>query len=451
MIKKIWIKFALLLMGIIILSFGMVTILNHYFFEKLFKSYIEDKKESRNNQITETLLNLYERDGNWSRLKEELPYFCMMLGTCVKVVNPDGKILADYCVSEDHFKNQSSMSINENFSTVIPLNLKGKLLATAYLNTQLHDDTASRGDFDFQNIMHKSIFATGVICAFLIIILSLFISQIFIKPIEQLTLAAQDMGKGNFDQAVSINSKDELGKLGEAFNQMAQKIKDLEEMRKKLTADVAHELRTPLSVIMGYVEALQDRVMEPSEENLKSIQEEVQRLALLVENLRELSLAESGKLSLSLEKINLVELLNSIDEKMKPILQEKNLKLIIHSSVESFITADRNLVNRIFLNILHNAYKYSPDNEKIEIEISADKSKVIVTVTDHGTGITKEDLPYIFERFYRADQSRARATGGTGIGLAIARELVSLHKGQIEAKSQIGAGTQITVTLPIER
>lgn len=450
MIKKIWIKFALLLMGIIVLSLGMVTILNHYFFGKLFQSYITERTESRNKQITVSLLNLYQRDGNWSHLKDEVPYFCMILGTCVKVVDSKGKILADYCVNRDIFKTQ--VSINENFSTVIPLNLNGKLLATAYLNTQLHDDPITSGDINFQNIMHKSIFMTGIVCGLLIIILSLFVSQILLKPIEQLTLAAQNMRNGNFDSRVDIRSKDELGKLGDAFNSMAQRIKELENLRRKLTADVAHELRTPLSVIMGYVEALQDKVMKPTEENLRSIQDEVERLVKLVGNLRELSIAESGKLPLNIEEINLYELFKNLEEKMKLMLKEKHLTFEITSDGSaSSVKADRNLLSRIFLNILHNAYKYSPEFGKIEINISENSENVIVSVKDHGSGIAKEDLPYIFERFYRVDKSRVRSTGGTGIGLAIARELVVLHKGKIEAESRIGAGTQIIVTLPIER
>jgi signal transduction histidine kinase len=285
------------------------------------------------------------------------------------------------------------------------------------------------------------------LCAMLLIV---GVSFRALAPVEVLTAAARRMEAGDLSQRVEVSSHDEIGDLAHAFNSMADGLTRLEELRRQMVTDVAHELRTPLSNIRGYLEALQDGVVEPDEGVINSIYEEAMLLNRLVDDLQELSLAEAGQLGLERRPTALVDVVDGAIEAASPQAAGEDLALsVVVPEGLPLVDIDPQRIGQVLRNLLCNAMTHTPPGGEIAITAHTRGRWVAVCVRDTGVGIAEEDLPYIFDRFYRADRSRARATGGAGLGLGIVKQLVEAHGGRIEVESVVGRGTQFTFTIPM--
>ena len=248
---------------------------------------------------------------------------------------------------------------------------------------------------------------------------------------------------------MNIASSDEVGQLGRIFNQMSERLANQERLRREFLANIAHELRTPLAILQGHLENMLEGVAEISPEKLFSMQEEVMRLTRLVRDLRDLSLAEVRQLELYKQETDVNLLLRRAADMLEPMLEEKRLRfsLELDSSLPALqLDADR--MNQVFYNILTNAVRYTGEGTTIHAESRRREDGVCITITDEGPGITPADLPYIFDHFYRGDKSRSRSEGGSGIGLALARQFVEIHGGTIRAESKAGKGTSVIIWLP---
>jgi signal transduction histidine kinase len=282
------------------------------------------------------------------------------------------------------------------------------------------------------------------------LLLMLVLSNTILKPIRALTLAASRMEQGDLNQRVQIRTKDEIAGLAHAFNTMAQSLQRSEQLRRNLISDVAHELRTPLTNIRGYLEALQDQVIEPDAPVIASLYEEAVLLSRLVTDLQDLTLAEAGQLHLQRAPIALEDLITNAVNGLALQARSKQLALLIEVPTDlPLVQADPERVGQILRNLLSNAIKHTPAEGKVCVSARAAGQEVEVRVQDTGVGIEAEHLPSLFKRFYRADPSRARATGGTGLGLAIVEQLVHAHGGHVAVESQVGQGTCFTFTLPL--
>ncbi len=289
----------------------------------------------------------------------------------------------------------------------------------------------------------------GLVGIGLALLLSFFLSRRITAPVQSLASAARSLGKGEFSQRASVKSKDELGELATAFNSMAAELEKADKLRRDLVADVAHELRTPLSNIRGYLEGIQDGVVKADEATLRLIYEEVQLLSRLVEDLHELALAESGGLSLNRQVCDIKDIVRDVASAMGYQAIAKGLKVQLDmpdTNALAFIDGQR--VGQVLRNLLSNAINFTPEGGEITISVKQTGDEVAVSVGDSGPGIPPEDLPYIFERFYRVDKSRSRATGGSGLGLTIARRLIEAHGGQLTVESTPGKGSVFTISLP---
>lgn len=283
----------------------------------------------------------------------------------------------------------------------------------------------------------------------LTMLLGLALTRSLVKPLRMVRDAARRIGAGELTYRVPITSRDEIGDLARQFNEMAEALERDERLRRQMMADIAHELRTPLSVIRGQVEALQDGVFELSPENLKPIHDQTLLLGRLVEDLRDLALAEAGRLPLERTEVSLERLIRRIVEAFQPRAQEKGLALSVElPEALPPVQADAQRLEQVLENLLSNALRYTPAGGTVNVRAWEEPQWVVFTVEDTGTGIAAEDLPHIFERFYRADKARSRADGGTGLGLSIAKQLVEAHGGRISAESAPGKGTRFTVRLP---
>jgi len=281
------------------------------------------------------------------------------------------------------------------------------------------------------------------------LVLGIILARALTHPIRNLTTAIRAIAKGDLKQNVEVGSRDELGELAAAFNQMSADLDRLTRSRRQMTADIAHDLRNPLTVIGGYIESMREGVLKPTPERLDAIQTEVQHLQRLVEDLRILSQAEAGELRLDLEPVSMAALADRMIQSYRPLADKQGVILTTDIRTDlPHINADPDRLAQVLGNLITNSLRYTPRGGRITLEAAQVQNDLILTVNDNGRGIPPESLPHVFDRFYRADQARTHADG-SGLGLAIAKSIIEAHGGTISAGSQPGAGTMIRITLPL--
>ena len=272
-----------------------------------------------------------------------------------------------------------------------------------------------------------------------------------VRPLRQLTVTAQNMSANNLEHRVNIPPGDEIGDLAIAFNQMAKRLVDAETLRRQMTADIAHELRTPLTVIQGNVEALQDGIFPLTLEALDPILDKTQLLGRLVGDLRQLSLADANQLPLERHPAYLHELIAQAVEAFQSPVAERSIAINLENRASTpLLNVDRQRIQQVLINLLSNALRHTPDGGVVNVSLTHEDNMARLSVRDSGTGIPAAALPYVFDRFYRVDQGRARAAdgSGSGLGLAVARAIVQAHGGDIGISSPVGQGATIWFTLP---
>ena len=268
------------------------------------------------------------------------------------------------------------------------------------------------------------------------------------RPVRALTEAARAVAAGKYDSAVVVPATGELGDLARSFNQMSASLASAQEQRRRLSADIAHDLRTPLSIILGHTEALTDGLLPPTAATFSVLHEEAQRLDRLIEDLRTLSLAESGSMRLDLSAVEPQTLLQRTVNAHLPQARQRDVDLQVGSgAMKPPVRMDADKIARVLDNLVDNALRHTPAGGRVLLGAEMQASGVRFTVGDTGPGVAAADLAHIFERFYRGDGARGR--GGSGLGLAIARSLVELHGGTIGAANVLGAGTTIHFSLPL--
>lgn len=303
-------------------------------------------------------------------------------------------------------------------------------------------------------------FGALLLLAILLIgLLSYFVSRSVIKPIFVLKDATERIKEGNLDFQISVTSHDEIGQLNQGFEEMRKKLKEsievqtqYEENRKELISNISHDLKTPITSIIGYVEGIKDGVAntpEKMDKYLTTIHTKARHMDTLIDELFLFSKLDLNRVPFQFETVELNMFMQELIEEMQMDLSKEGIEihLQLHASPQ-YVTADCEKINRVISNLIHNSVKYMDKEEKkITVTVSSDNNKVIVKVMDNGSGIESDTLPYIFERFYRAEQSRNSSTGGSGLGLAIAKQIVEEHGGEIWAESELGKGTSIFFSL----
>ncbi|ACL24091.1 sensor histidine kinase [Chloroflexus aggregans] len=279
---------------------------------------------------------------------------------------------------------------------------------------------------------------------------SILLVQVILRSLRSIAHSSQRIAAGRYDERVNVPASDELRAVAESFNQMAEALEQIEQRRVTMIGNVAHELRTPLAGIEGYLEGLIDGVLPAEADTFLEMKHEVRRLHRLVDDLQTLSRVEAGQISLHFTTFDINEVIRHVVSQLQPQVLDGCLKIICERTDQPILTrADPDRVAQILLNLLGNAVRYTPEGGCITVRSDLVNEWVKVTVEDTGIGIAPEHLPYIFERFYRADPSRSRASGGSGIGLTIARHLAWAMGGDITAYSAgLGKGSRFTLTLP---
>ena len=303
---------------------------------------------------------------------------------------------------------------------------------------------------DFASRVNLAIFLAALGATAVSLVLGVILARSLTRPIQELTRATQAVAQGDLTQEVPIRSEDELGKLATSFNQMSADLAQSRDLRRQMTADIAHDLRTPLSLILGHAEALSDDVLPPTPETFDVIHDEARRLNRLVDDLRLLSLAEAGELPLTMRLVLPHSLLERTAVAHMPAAQQKQIELILDVPQQlSEVMVDPDRMAQVLDNLLANALRYTPENSRIRLSASQAPTAIHLKIQDSGPGMDKTELAHVFDRFYRADKARQRHEGGSGLGLAIAKSIVENHNGRIWAESAPGQGATFIIELPL--
>ena len=326
----------------------------------------------------------------------------------------------------------------------------GRLLGTLVV-LPLSDDPAEARPAAFGSAFDMRLLWAAVVAGLVALALTWLMSRRVLEPVAELTRAAGRLGRGDLTQRVVVRTGDELGELSRTFNAMAESLARQESLRRTLVTDVAHELRTPLTNLRCQIEAIEDGLLAPSAETVRSLREDVLLLARLVEDLQTLSVAEAGKLALDRSAVGVRELVDGALDSFARQAAEHQVELKSDVPELPAVNVDPTRIGQVLRNLLTNAITHTPGPGTIVVTAGrhAEQGLVTLAVRDSGDGIAPEHLPHVFERFYRADPSRARATGGAGLGLAIVKGIVEAHGGTVTAESSEGRGTTIRFTLPV--
>jgi two-component system OmpR family sensor kinase/two-component system sensor histidine kinase BaeS len=306
----------------------------------------------------------------------------------------------------------------------------------------------------FLDQINRTLIQAGLIAGLLAVVMGIIMARGLSAPLGRLALAARRISHGELDQRVPVQGADEIADVAGAFNEMAAHLQESETLRRNLVADVAHELRTPLSVIQGNLQAILDDVYPMDKTEIAAIYDETLILNRLINDLRELAQAEAGQLSLNVQPTDLASLIETGADAFAELSREKNVALNVDiSDGLPVLPADSDRIRQVLHNLLSNALRHTPDGGTIRVTATKieQPAQIKVTVADTGSGIPAKGLPHVFDRFWRADRSRSREHGGSGLGLAIARQLVEAHGGQIGVDSEgvPGQGSQFWFTLPV--
>jgi signal transduction histidine kinase len=462
---------ALLL--IVIISIGLMAYLTNLNTTREFGQYLSQGNQIYVLNTSDALGQIYTLKGSWSNVQSLLPDFRRSSNDRLVVTDASGVIVGD---TSNQWLGKTADSVGLISGT--PISVSGKSVGELYLETSqigkgrgfmgggkggqpATSSSAVTAEQNFLSRVNRSLMITGLIAALVALIIGLILTRQITRPIKALVNGARQITRGNLSHRVNIKTKDELGNLGQSFNTMAASLDEAEQERRRIVADIAHELRTPLTVIEGTVIGIQDGVFKPDNERLDAIKEQTSLLARLTGDLRDLSLADSGQLKLAFATTDLSDLVRRKALQFEVKAREKGINLNIDLPGDlPKPKIDPTRIEQVLGNLVTNAIRHTPSGGDITISLKVvnqdtaheiEDPSLVLSVADTGEGIAPENLPHIFERFYRIEKSRTRSEGGSGLGLAIVKQMVQAHGGKVWVESVPGKGSIFNVALPLSR
>ena len=428
--------------------------------EKHFKEYVQQNQEKKNKEIVGLIAAKLQRDGTWDvQSVEDVGVYAMEQGLIIQVKDAKGRMVWDAYAYNDGMCQQMMQDMSRNMMSqnpgwageitqeTFPVAIGSKQMGTvavSYYGPVYFDEV----DMHFVRTLNTVFISVGLLSLLLALLFGAILSRRISLPITRVIQTAQSIAKGTYDdRSHETSSTREISDLTETVNNLAETLQNQETLRKRLTGDVAHELRTPLATLQSHVEAMIDGIWEPSTERLLSCHEEITRITRLVSDLEKLAHYESSSLMLNKTEFGAEDFIARLLQTLETAFGQKSITPIVDCDDSTF-WADRDKLSQVFINLLSNALKFTPSGGTVNITVRGTSLGTKVTVSDTGSGIAPQDLPHIFERFYRADVSRNRTTGGAGIGLTLVKTIVEAHNGSVEVVSETQKGTTFTLVFP---
>lgn len=457
-------KLSLTISAVVLLIVALISLLANYFIKDQFKDYISAQHKKATHQIVTSISQQYHKQSDrWDiDFIHKLGMDALYNGYIISVFDSNHNVVWDAKSCDMDLCNEIMNDISDRMMVKYP-SINGAFTTNEFpaMNKDQQVGTIkisyfgpyflSKDDFQFLKSLNQLLLGIGIFSLAVSIIVGFYFAKKLTNPISKTVEVSKKISYG--DYGVRIQEKTQTKEIDElilSINHMAKTLENQENLRKQLTADVAHELRTPLTTIQTHMEALIEGVWEPTTKRLQSCYDEIRRICKLVNDLEHLAKLEGQNLSLKKTSVNLLELARKIIYNFEAELKNKNLKLSVSGKCQN-IWADEDRINQVLTNLISNAIKYTPDEGSIRIKLSETETSVLLSISDNGIGIPESELPYIFERFYRADKSRNRMTGGSGIGLAIVKSIIAAHGGTIEVTSCLDEGSCFTIILPISQ
>jgi two-component system, OmpR family, sensor histidine kinase BaeS len=417
-----------------------------------FGNFIENQQQQT---MADNLVTYYQTNGSWTGVGADIAYMQPNLpmqsfttrggppgGSPYTLVGPDRVVIYS------NQPNEIGQTINNStLKGAITLQSNNQEIGWLMLTPVDRNFNPNTPESNFLNNVNRATLLSAGVAVLLALILGGFLAFTMTRSLRDLTEATGEIARGRFGKQVKVRSKDEIGKLAESFNQMSNDLDVATKARRQMTADIAHDLRSPLSVITGYAEALSDEKLQGTPEVYDILLQETKHLDRLVDDLRLLSLADTGELPLTLQPTRPKALLERVAARHAVAAKQHQIELRIDAKDDlPQINVDVERMSQVLDNLIMNAFRYTPEGSCVELVADASDSDVLLCVKDNGSGIAIEDLPHIFDRFYRGDKSRPH-NGESGLGLAIARSIVEAHHGSIRVESMPGQGTEFTISL----
>ena len=431
------------------------ALLSNFIFQWLiikdFDNYAKGVKEDQFYWILASVESSYF-NGRWDKkaLSESI-HWAMMLGLDIKVINADGhEVISSREVMDslsDTMKRRMEtlfhMHMTEGIYEEYPLYIEGKNIGKL-MSRPFEKDMIKEKEAVFKRRSKNFILVSFLIAGGGSLIIALFFSRYLSKPLTDLKTAAESIAKGDFNVTITPKTGDEVGRLSESFNIMAESLRKEEELRKRLMSNIAHELRTPLTIMKSHIEAIEDGVIESSK-GLENIKGEINRLIRLIKGIEDITTAEASFFTKGeMEEINLKEFLTELSEELRPAFKEKRLDITITKEDDLTVIADIEKLEKIIRNIISNSLKFT-EKGGVWIDYGIVENNFYIEIRDSGKGIPEKEMPHIFDRFYRIGGTEA---SGLGLGLAIVKELINVMGGRIEVESKVNEGTTFRIYLP---
>lgn len=446
---------------IVLIAVFLISVLSNVLINRQFEKYMEKQQNTQAKELAQNLSYQYSNaNGEWNLdYIYGLGMYALNEGFIIKLYDNNKKVLWD---AENH-----DMTLCHQMMSTIELRMKenrpevnGDFVThrfhleqdqevIGYLDVSYYTPyNMSENDFQFITELNRILIAVGVVSLVGAVFMGIIFASTITDPIAKTVGITKQISAGDYKIRFKGGVKTrELYDLVQAVNQMAASLDEKETLHKRLTSDVAHELRTPLANVSSYLEAIIEGVWDPTPKRLQSCYDELERISKLVSDLEQLRQAENENLNLKKKEVDLYELSETVVKNFETKISEKKLECTV-SGTHTVAKVDRSKIQQVLTNLLSNAIKYSGEEGNIYIKIKDLEQLAVICVEDQGIGIAKEDQKLIFERFYRTDQSRNRKTGGAGIGLTIVKTIVEAHGGKITVESEEGHGSRFMITLP---
>ena len=453
-------KLSLSYVLVALISVFLISILSNIFLDKQFREYVQKNQEQKNKEVISSISKQYQNVGKWNTVMlESIGVSALEYGMIIKISDLSGKAIWDAKVHNNGMCQRIIEHMSQNMSNHYP-DMKGEYIEKPYFIYYNSKKVGvveigsygpfylSDNDLAFITTLNKMLISVGIFSLLFALIIGTIMAKRLSSPISRAIITAKNISKGCYsDRILEKSSTSEIIQLTDTINNLADALERQENLRKRLTGDVAHELRTPLATLQGHLEAMIDGIWKPEKDRLISCHDEIVRISNMVGDLERLAKYESENLILNKANFNITETVQHIINNFESEYVNKGITIELIAEDE-YIHADKDKLCQVVINLLANALKYTPEGSNVEVIIKGEENITQIAVKDNGPGISDTDLPYIFERFYRADKSRNRMSGGSGIGLTIAKAIVEAHKGKIEVISKINSGTEFIVSLP---